>query len=244
LNFGTGTLFVGFSGALRRYAILTPKAMIRHILSAPMPAVPLDVLVVTPGGAASTCLLKHISRFVTVNDCNDADGFKHMPFPPLWFGAKLKTRVIFVDRDIAQTLQSLERRGYIYEQLAKLGSVIGCILPPTFAKRALIKAISRQKRHWQTAKSADVMFVNYESLWEQADKIAAFLGIANSSFVHDFPRRDQSRKTITRSALPAATQASFVPDFAVAGSMPQPVRRAPSLERPETWPPLDATASS
>ena len=223
------------SSVVRRYAILAPKAMTRRIWDPPKPAAPLNAMVVTPGGAASTSLLQHIARFVTVNDCNDADGLKHAPFPPRWFGDSKKTRVIFIDRDMSQIVQSLERRGYVYEQLAKLGSVMGCLLPDASAKKILVKAIHRQKHKWRTTKSADVLFIDYESLWDQVEKISAFLGITDSNFVRDFPQRDKSRLPTTRAASPVATGTTFVPDFAVGGSSRASDSPVPSFAKMQPW---------
>ncbi len=231
----TYTLFSTSSGLLRRYAILPLKALTRHLWSPPKPAAPLHAMVVTPGGAASTTLLKHIARYVTVNDCNDADGLKHAPFPPRWFDNARKTRVIFIDRDITRILHSLDRRGYVCEQLAKLGSVIGCLLPDAFAKKVLVKAINRQKHHWRTTKSADVMFIEYETLWDQVDKIATFLGITDSSFTRDFPPMEKSRTPTTRAASPITKVSSLVPDLAQFVALQPSVNPRPSSAKIEVW---------
>jgi hypothetical protein len=220
---------------MRRFAILAPKAVTRHMWDPPKPVAPLNAMVVTPGGAASTSLLKHIARFVTVNDCNDADGLKHAPHPPSWFSNTKKTRVIFIDRDIAQTVQSLDRRGYVYEQLAKLGSVIGCLLPDAAAKRTLVKAINRQKRQWRSTKSADVLFIDYDSLWDQVEKIAAFLEITDSNFIRDFPPKDKSRTPTVRAPSPVATGTTSVPDFAIAAPTRASGGTIPSFAKLEHW---------
>ena len=188
LSVVVGLDFEDYKFQFRRFMILFPKAILRRVFGVSPRRIP-EVMVVTPGGAGSTTLIAHIGKFKSVNDCNDADGLKHMLFPPRWLRSDSDVRVIFVDRSPDKIVASLERRGFLYEQLAKLGSIRGCLTSVPKARLQMMAALDCQKQNWRDAKLKNVMYVEYDELWQSTDRIAAFLGTTDVRFVSDFPRR-------------------------------------------------------
>jgi hypothetical protein len=179
--------------AIRRFAILAPKAALRHCFAVAKPVNESPIIVVSPGGTASTALIEHLAKFVSVNERNDSDGLKHMAAPPKWLAHRPQTRVIYLDRDISEIIHSLVRRGYLYEQLAKLGCFLACLSPPAKAATAFAKAAARQKLAWRAFDSERIKFIDYTNLQGQAEAIQKFLGITDQRFVSNFPI-DQASK--------------------------------------------------
>ena len=188
---GDGTVNTNFVTTLPRSSILAVKALTRRFMSVSEPDNSLDVLIVTPGGTASTAMIEHISKFLPVNNINDSDGLKHQPFPPRWLSKNPQTKVIFIDRDVSKIIASLERRGYVKEQLAKLGSFGGCFAGTQSAKNMLKAAIDRQRQNWHNHPSANILFIEYETLWDKIETMRKFLGITDERFVNFFPRNEK-----------------------------------------------------
>ena len=80
----------------------------------------LDVLIVSPGGVATTFLLRYVSKFMKTNDINDADGLKHI-IPAADFKFRKNLKVIYLTGDLPDIEQSLVKRGWLFEQYIKLG---------------------------------------------------------------------------------------------------------------------------
>ena len=163
------------------------KALLRKAGWVAFPQQPLDVLIVSPGGSASSALIGHIGKFAATNNANDSDGLKHLLHPPAWLtGSRVK--VIFVDRDTSRIVESLDRRGYVNEQLAKLACFRGLMTGQASARKLLVSAIERQRQNWAAlADTHQVLTVNYESLWENPETIGSFLGLDNEQFLKSFP---------------------------------------------------------
>ena len=152
--------------------------------------VDISCFVVSPGGVATTALMVHLKKYLRLNDLNDGDGLKHLPRPPDWL--RPTDRVLFVTGDPSAAARSIERRGWVSIQGAKLGSPLAVVLPTALGRRALGRAMRRQIGAWTMASmsiSVEIMIMHYDDLWSSAQRIAHFFDIDDPSFVSTFPTR-------------------------------------------------------
>lgn len=173
----------------------------RVALPRPLP----EVWVVSPGGVGTTALMAHLERFRRVNARDDSDGLKHLPRPPpLPEGAEM--HFLFISGPEAEVCDSLARRGWLEDQAANLGAPLALLLRGRAQRRALARAIRRQRRCWTQAAPARTLHLDYDELWEAGPRIAAFLGIADPAFVAQFPAR-RARTGTGAAPVPAAEAA-------------------------------------
>lgn len=162
-------------GLKRRYTAPSPRAYAG-----------LDAVVVSPGGVATTLLIEELSKRVRVNHVHDGDGLKHRPTPG---DLPPQLKVIFVDGDFEDIFRSLNRRGFLAEQLGKLGSALGPVLPESLAKEELRSAVLRQRKAWEAIDGGRALFVEFDNLWEELPTIAAHVGLDPVAFTQSFPKR-------------------------------------------------------
>ncbi len=147
-------------------------------------------LVISPGGVASTAVMLHLGRFVRLNDPDDQDGLKHMPWPPSQIHPD--TRVLFIYGDVDLSVASLKRRDYLGSQAAKLRAPLGVLAFGKWREFFVARAIRRQIQSWQNA-AADgkcrLLFVSQDEIWESAARIAKHFGISDPCFCDDFPKK-------------------------------------------------------
>ena len=142
----------------------------------------LDLLVVSPGGVATTSLIRHLNDYLRVNWSDDSDGLKHLPRPPAQAPPTL-----FIHGDPALVRASLSRRGWIDFQAAKLGSPMTVLLHGAARDRAFEGAVARQRRRWEAAPR--VLMLGYDEIWDRSAEIADFAGITDPEFLRRFPPR-------------------------------------------------------
>jgi hypothetical protein len=69
-------------------------------------------LVISTGGAGTTFLMKHLARFVPLNDPFDGDRVKHLPrLPTGWLQDR---RILYIYGAPADVYRSIRRRGWVY----------------------------------------------------------------------------------------------------------------------------------
>lgn len=149
----------------------------------------LDAWVVSPGGVGTTTLMRHLARFVTLNDPDDTDRLKHWPRPPRSRLAGSKTKVLFVSGEVETIAASIERRGWTHIQSAKLASVPGVLLRGKTQQDAFRRAVARQQDSWSSLDISNVMTLAYDSLWEAGPVLAVHFGVTDQRFVNEFPKR-------------------------------------------------------
>lgn len=142
-----------------------------------------EVLVASSGGVATTCLLHYLSQFVETNCPDDEDDLKHWPRPIGW-----ARKSIFVHGEAEKVFASIERRGWVREQGAKLGSLLTLISTGTKQKAAFCAAVKRQQQAWDAA-AMPVLHLTYDDLWDRVEEIAQFADISDPGFVLNFPPR-------------------------------------------------------
>ena len=152
----------------------------------------LDVVICSPGGVATTMLLEHIGCFLRTNDKDDRDTLKHVPDPELLLSdEKFRGQVIYVSGDLSSIVASIERRGWIRIQGAKLGSLSSVLLPESAAKKAFTQAVSGQVNAFTKCSDHRLMRMSFEEIWDNTERLSYFLGIEDPSFSTDFPQRKQ-----------------------------------------------------
>ncbi len=159
----------------------------------------LEVLVVSPGGVATTFLLNYLNGFVSVNDPHDGDGLKHLPGLPLMREGE-GVKVLFISGDPNDVYASIKRRGWVEVQGAKLGSLMTVVLRGGFQKYMFIRSVKAQERRWRQCGVRDLLFIDYDEIWENVEKIGKFIGIDDEGFVKNFPpKRPRKSKSINKS---------------------------------------------
>ena len=173
------------------HRIKSQKHYLRVSINATRPWTPAKrITVVSPGGVATTTLMRHISRFASLNSHADTDGLKHRPKPPerLHDGQRL----LFLYGPLNKSIASLERRGWLRIQSAKLGSLIGAYSPRSIRRRAFKYAAIAQIKKFQRAQRDDdkkILCVSFDELWSRQSEIAHFLQIKDARFISEFPAR-------------------------------------------------------
>lgn len=177
--------------AFRKWNLLFSLAVRRKLTSPPPPDRWPNVLIVSPGGVATTMLIEHIGQFTVTNLPGDSDGLKHLPRPPRW--ASEIEKVIFVYGDRSEVYLSIKRRGWVGKQGAKLGSLLAATFPGAIARLAFITAVGKQIEswnHWCSLHPERRLFLTYDEIWQSCEKIGDFCGIEDKNFVETFPRRE------------------------------------------------------
>lgn len=176
----------GYSERYKR--LLTSKCEIDNLRSNSR-SIKLKVHVISPGGVATTMLLKHITSYIEANLHNDGDGLKHLPrFRDVPVGSE---KIVYLAGNPFTIIRSLERRQYHSVHILKLG------LGPRFAatefwRPVLFGLIIRQYCSFKIAsilKPYKVMMISYSELWNRLEDIRLFLHLEDPDFTHSFPSK-------------------------------------------------------
>lgn len=178
-----GTLAIGLSRW--RMAHLWPRA----------DAAP-PILVVSPGGVATTMFLKHVRKFAAANEPFDLDGWKHIPVPP-----RRSFKIIYIYGDVDMICANAVRREWVPRQGAKLGQPLCAVTTGRTRQRLFRRAVERQMQSFLG--HPGVLSVRYDDLWQAIGGIAVYLSIEDPEFVAGLPPR---RERLTK--LPAVDNAS------------------------------------
>jgi hypothetical protein len=154
----------------------------------------LEVIIVSPGGVATTTLIKHVSQFVRTNDGSDSDGLKHIPRLPESYKDS-ETPVIFIAASSTEAaIASLRSRGILRIQATKLSPHSPDLLKVLFVRNRHLDdrvagMIALQRAQFEEfARRGRVLVLEREALFESATRIQSFLGIKDDSFSQKFPR--------------------------------------------------------
>lgn len=150
----------------------------------------IDVVICSPGGVATTMLLQHFGCFVNTNDKDDLDTLKHVPDPELLLSdPKFRGRILYVYGDIRSTVASIDRRGWVRRQGAKLGSLWAVLLPQGAARHAFARAVSAQIEKFLNCKDQRLKAIRFEDIWESPQELSDFLGVEDPKFLENYPQR-------------------------------------------------------
>lgn len=136
----------------------------------------LDILVVSPGGVATTSLLEEIAQFcgLAANDPYDRDCLKHQLKPPKRLSKN--TRVLYIFGNPVQVAGSLERRGYLHSQASKLGAIRYFFSGRQGREDAFNRALAHQKRAW-TQLGTRCLAIHGDDMWDELPLIEDFVGL-------------------------------------------------------------------
>lgn len=146
-----------------------------------------NVILVSTGGVGSTNVLKFLQSFVEANAPHDEDELKHLPCPPKQFD-----KIIYVSGDVDLAAASVVRRGFSSSQIAKLGGTISLFVGPAQRAASLRRLMRRQASRFMSLSRqlpTQILIVDYEQLWDSAERIAKFLDIRDPGFILDFPKK-------------------------------------------------------
>lgn len=147
----------------------------------------LDVLVVSPGGVGTTVLIDHISNFKKINDRDNADGLKHK-FKP-YNGKVDALKIIYIFGNYKSIYKSLKRREYFQTQMLHFESILGTLSSKLISLNYFKKLAIAHKKNWMEAGNIEILFIDYEDLFESKMEIKKFLNISEKDFLVNFPIR-------------------------------------------------------
>jgi hypothetical protein len=157
----------------------------------------IEFCVVSAGGVATTQLLTHFESRHCVNCHQDADNLKHLPIPAVSFNPAF--RYIYVFGDPVPSVISLFRRGFYVLQARKLQrGYPGPPLPrmPIREYAAGGRDLFGFERHFDNYYERHLihptLFVRYDALWENLDRIRDFLGLGADEFAN-FAQRSRRK---------------------------------------------------
>lgn len=144
-----------------------------------------ELLVCSPGGVATTVLMRHLKHFKTINNPGDSDGFKHPPRPPRNY-----KKILYVSGNPEKIFLSISRRGWLQSQSSKLGSLAGVLLRGKCQEIAFKRAVMKQERLFNPDDNEPgILIVHYDDIWDRVPEIAEFAGIDDPKFIAEFPPR-------------------------------------------------------
>ena len=146
----------------------------------------IDAVVVSPGGVATTTIIKHFERFMQVNDAGNRDLLKHRIKPPS--GPSRDVPALLITGETDEIIQSLERRDYLPHQAIRLGSPLYFLVPKFWREKVLARSINRQRRLWMR-RYPNLLVLDYDEIWRNKEVIAQHFGIRDRKFIQQFPTR-------------------------------------------------------
>ena len=148
---------------------------------------PPSVLVISPGGVASTLVIQQVARHVDVNSASDRDGLKHLPRRP-----NNSVRALLITGDASAVTASLSRRGYLGIHCSKLGNPLGVLAPLRIQEAIFRREILQQRKSFSRSRHPTLV-IEYDELWDDIGRIASFLSLEDTSFCEDFPAKTKRR---------------------------------------------------
>ena len=166
-----------------------------------------SVAIVSPGGVATTTLVKFVGRYVDASYATNAAGLKHAPAPPTALPGL--RAALFVGGDPVELIGSLFRRNY-QTQMAfflRRAHLLGPddTIDDYAALRSDVLGIGRQIRAWTDRRALAILpypvaYVDYRDLWDQIPRVIDFLGLPPSA-IAEFPARRERSSSSNELAL-------------------------------------------
>ena len=146
-----------------------------------------EIVVISPGGVASTLLMKHLSTYVSVNSAGDRDGLKHLARPP-----SNVNKAILITGNAEEVAKSLRKRGYLGIHAAKMGSPLGVLLSGKAQEKHFQRLVRNQRKNFESSGSSTLV-IDYDNIWDSCSTIAEFAEITDAEFCNQFPSRKSRR---------------------------------------------------
>ena len=142
-------------------------------------------LVISIGGAWTTFLIKHLLKFVQINDAFDRDRIKLLPrLPAGWLESR---RVLFIFSDPEDVFWSIRRRGWLHMHAGELGCLAYQFTLGNLRQKLFERTVRKQIATFHSYGSDNDMLLNYDNIWDQIEEISAFFEIDDERFIRDFP---------------------------------------------------------
>ena len=146
----------------------------------------LDLLIISPGGVATTTLIKYLKFYKNVNEENDSDGYKHLrKFPIL---ENENTKILYIHGSPEKIYNSLKRRNIFQTQMVKLGCPMSYLLWGKYEKFFFKLCINRQINNFKNKKNVYVLY--FDDIWKKKEELKEYLDIKDDNFVKNFPPRN------------------------------------------------------
>ena len=146
----------------------------------------LNLLVISPGGVATTTLIKYLKLYKKVNDVNDSDGFKHLSKYPIIEKKNLK--IIYIYGSHEKIYNSLKRRNIFHTQLVKLGCPLCYLFWGSIEKFFFKLCVNRQINNFKNKKNVYVLY--FDNIWNKKNDLKKYLKIDSDKFVKNFPSKN------------------------------------------------------
>nr|WP_309502596.1 hypothetical protein [uncultured Roseovarius sp.] len=144
-------------------------------------------LVISTGGAGTTFLMKHLSRYVQINDFFDRDNLKHLPHLPE--GWVENNRILYVYDEPTAVFRSIKRRKFVHKHAGELGCLACQFTWGRLRQKLFERAVRKQIEAFHAYRSDNVMLLAYDDIWNRLEEVSAFFGIDDDRFVREFPPR-------------------------------------------------------
>ncbi len=145
-----------------------------------------DLLIVSPGGVATTTLIKYFKFYKKVNDENDSDGYKHLSKYPIVENEN--TKILYIHGSLEKIYNSLKRRNIFQTQMVKLGCPMSYLLWGKFEKYFFKLCVNRQINNFRDKKNVYVL--HFDDIWNKKKELKEYLEIDNDDFIKNFPPRN------------------------------------------------------
>jgi len=149
-----------------------------------------ELLIVSPGGVATTMLISYVSRYVKINHAHDLDRKKHLSNSGV-IGKITRSKILYIYTDPEDIKNSIIRRGWFYKQAGKLGCY-KCFFDYNKRNVYFMESVKRQKELFKNIDKHNgnkILFIDYNDLWVRKKEIMDFFGIEDNDFVLNYPKR-------------------------------------------------------
>lgn len=145
-----------------------------------------EVIVVSGGGAGTTTLIRHVSKYRSVNRDDDLDGLKHSPSPSS-AASRALSKVVYVRASPERQIKSLARRGTLRFQSVKIGGFRGFFPPTEAIEEFLAQAIHSQEAEYTKKLRGQILVVSFPDFLNDPSDLEQFLGLRGTDFKATMP---------------------------------------------------------
>ena len=163
----------------------------------------INVLISSMGGVGTTFFINHISKYRSTNLANDRDKFKHLFFPPFSQNKNIKYIYLFGNPiDAVISLFNNKRHHNHSQKFLSYNKNLKSIKKESTLEKYVAGGVDRflfaeQFNNWINGSVFyPTLFIKYEKLWDNIDKIYDFLDIPSEE-IKSFPARKKRSSDFT-----------------------------------------------
>ena len=98
-------------------------------------------------------------------------------------------KIIYIFGNYKSIYKSLKRREYFQTQMLHFESILGTLSSKLISLNYFKKLVIAHKKNWMEADNIEILFIDYEDLFESKIEIKKFLNISEKDFLVNFPIR-------------------------------------------------------